>query len=341
MVESERSYEVRTVDYHTGGEPFRIVVDGAPEMRGSTVLDRRAWLTEHADDVRRLLVNEPRGHADMYGCYVVPADDDAAALGTVFFHKDGYSTACGHGTIALATWAVETGLVAALDDGETTLAIDVPSGRVSARVRTAAGRVHAVAFRNVPAYVTARQLEVATSAGPVLADVSYGGAFYASVRAADLGLRIHADDLPRLTELGREVKWALNDATAAQHHDDPRLSGVYGTIWWEDAPTHDPAALLQRNVTVFADGEVDRSPCGSGTSARLALLADAGALEPGRHLLHESIVGSRFVGRVVQDVQVHGRPAVVTEVEGRAHRTGTHTFVLDPDDELGLGFQLR
>ena len=341
MAEPVSAYEVRTADYHTGGEPFRIVLGGGPELPGATVLDRREWVLEHADEVRRLLINEPRGHADMYGCYVVPPDDDGAVLGTVFFHKDGYSTACGHGTIALATWAVEDGRVAAPADGETELAIDVPSGRVAARVRTAGGRVQSVAFRNVPAYVTGRQLEVSTSAGVVRADVSYGGAFYASVRAADLGLRVTAEDLPRLIELGREVKWALNSSGAAQHPGDPRLSGVYGTIWWEDGDSADPAVVRQRNVTVFADGEVDRSPCGSGTSARLALLADRGVLTGDRHLLHESIVGSSFVGRVVEDVEVHGRAAVVTEVEGRAHRTGTHTFVLDPDDALGLGFQLR
>lgn len=341
MTGSDVRTQVSTVDYHTAGEPFRIVVAGAPALEGETVLDRRAWAAAHADHVRLLLVNEPRGHADMYGCFVVPPDDDGAVLGTVFFHKDGYSTACGHGTIALATWAVETGRVAAPADGDTDLAVDVPSGRVAARVRTVGGRVRSVAFRNVPAYVTARGLAVTTSAGTVHADLSYGGAFYASVRAADLGLRVTPSDLPRLTELGREVKWALNDHSAAQHPDDPRLSGVYGTIWWEDGAAEEPGTVLQRNVTVFADGEVDRSPCGSGTSARLALLADGGVLPRGGRLLHESIVGSRFVGRVLETVVVHGRAAVVTEVQGRAHRTGEHTFVLEADDELGIGFQLR
>jgi proline racemase len=333
---------VRTADYHTGGEPFRIVLEGAPELQGATVLDRRSWASEHADDVRRLLVNEPRGHADMYGCFVVPPDDDGAALGTVFFHKDGYSTACGHGTIALATWAVETGRVDAAQDGETEIAIDVPSGRVGARVRRSGGRVEAVVFQNRPAYVTGRDIPVQTSAGVLLADVSYGGAFYASVRAADIGARVAREDLPRLTELGREVKWALNCHATAQHPGDDRLSGVYGTIWWEDV-AEDPAsgAVHQRNVTVFADGEVDRSPCGSGTSARMALLAEAGALDGGQHLVHESIVGSRFVGRVVERVEEHGRSAVVTTVEGRAHRTGEHVFLLEADDGLGLGFQLR
>ena len=334
-----RALRVRTEDYHTAGEPFRIVTGGGPALPGRTVLERRDAAARD-DDVRRLLVNEPRGHADMYGCYVVPPDDDGAVFGTVFFHKDGYSTACGHGTIALATWAVQSRQVAADPDGETVIAIDVPSGRVQARVRCAGGVVQAVAFRNVPAWVSARGLRVETSAGPVCADVSYGGAFYASVRAADLGLRVVPEDLPRLTAFGREVKWALDAAACARHPEDTRLSGVYGTIWWEDLPPEGPDPA-QRNVTVFADGEVDRSPCGSGTSARLALLADAGALPVGRRLLHESIVGSRFLGRVVDAAEVAGRSAVVTEVEGRAHPTGSHTFVLEETDELGLGFQLR
>lgn len=334
------TYEIGTTDYHVAGEPFRIVTAGAPALQGSTVLERRSWVGEHADHVRALLINEPRGHADMYGCFVVPPDDAGALLGTVFFHKDGYSTACGHGTIALATWAVESGRVAVVPDGETRFAVDVPSGRVGARVRTRGGTVQAVGFENVPAWVSARGVQVETSDGPVRADLSYGGAFYASVRAPDLGLRITPEHLPRLTELGREVKWALNRSAAAQHPVDDRLSGVYGTIWWENI-TAATGQIHQRNVTIFADGEVDRSPCGSGTSARLALLAADGMVTPGRPLVHESVVGSRFLGRILGVVEAHDKSAVLTEVEGRAHLTGRHTFVLEESDELGLGFQLR
>lgn len=334
-------YEVGTTDYHTAGEPFRIVTSGAPPLPGASVPERRTWAAAHADDVRALLVNEPRGHADMYGCFVVPPDDPGAVLGAVFFHKDGFSTACGHGTIALATWAVESGLVAAAPDGDTELLLDVPSGRVGARVSCQDGQVTAVAFRNVPAWAGARGVRVDTPAGPVAADLSYGGAWYASVRAADIGLSVTPRDLPRLTEIGRGIRRALRlRPELARHPDDDRLAGVYGTIWWEDVEADGPD-VHQRNVTVFADGEVDRSPCGSGTSARIALLANDGTLCSDGVLVHESIVGSRFLGRVVETVQAYGRPAVVTEVRGRAHRTGQHTFVLREHDELGLGFQLR
>ena len=318
--------EVATTDYHTAGEPFRIVTDGAPSIPGETVRERRqhARADEEIDVVRRLLCHEPRGHADMYGCFPVAPDDAGADFGVLFWHKDGYSTACGHGTIALGAWAVESGVVEAEPDGETDVTIDVPSGRVVARVRCAGGTVEAVTFRNVPAYVVARGVEAAG----VRVDVAYGGAIYASVAAADLGLEVSADRLGELIAAGREIKRALAGSDAARHPADDRLSGIYGTILYDEL-----APLYQRNVTVFADGEVDRSPCGSGTSARLALLD----LEPGQVLRHDSIVGTTFTARVVERTA----EGVVTEIEGAAFRTGEHRFVLDPRDELGTGFVLR
>ena len=322
--------QVATSDFHTAGEPFRIATAGVPDIPGATVPDRRthAMGSEDVERVRRMLCHEPRGHADMYGCFLVAPDDSGADLGVLFWHKDGYSTACGHGTIALGVWAVESGLVAAPDDGEVEVTIDVPSGRVVARVRCRAGRVEAVAFRNVPAFVIARGVE----AGGVAVDVAYGGAIYASLPAERLGLNVRADDLPRLIEAGREVKRALEGTPAARHPGDPRLSGIYGTILYEEIDD-----LHQRNVTVFADGEVDRSPCGSGTSARCALLFDEGRLASGQVLRHDSIVDTTFMARVVGT----GSEGVVTEVEGMAYRTGEHRFELDPRDPLGTGFVLR
>ena len=322
--------DVTAIDYHTAGEPFRIVTGGAPEAAGGTVAERRkrAPGCEALDAVRRLLCHEPRGHADMYGCFLVPPDDAGADLGALFWHKDGYSTACGHGSIALGAWAVETGLVPAPDQGEVDVTIDVPSGRVVARVRRRAGATAAVAFRNVPAYVIARDVEAAG----VRVDVAYGGAIYASVPAARFGLRVTGDDLPRLIEAGRAVKRALGGSDAARHPRDDRLSGIYGTILHEEL-----GELHQRNVTIFADGEVDRSPCGSGTSARCALLAAEGALAEGGVLRHDGIVGTTFQARVVG----HAPEGVLTEVEGMAYRTGEHRFTLDPRDPLGTGFVLR
>jgi proline racemase len=322
--------EIIATDYHTAGEPFRIVTAGAPEIPGATVRDRREYApaTEAVDVVRRLLCHEPRGHSDMYGCFLVPPDDDGADLGVLFWHKDGYSTACGHGTIALGVWALETGLVAAPAEGEVDVTIDVPSGRVVARVRMEAGTIESVAFRNVPSFVVARDIEAAG----VRVDVSYGGAIYASAPAERFGLSVVPDDLPRLIAAGREAKRALERSEVARHPSDERLSGIYGTILYEElGPLH------QRNVAIFADGEVDRSPCGSGTSARCALLAADGNLRNGQVLRHESIVGTTFLARVVGETA----EGVLTEVEGTAFRTGEHRFVLDPRDPLGTGFSLR
>jgi proline racemase len=299
--------EIETVDYHTAGEPFRIVTAGAPEPAGATVRERReaAAASQEVDHVRRLLCHEPRGHADMYGCFLVPPDDDGADLGVLFWHKDGYSTACGHGTIALGVWAVESGLV---QGDEVT--IDVPSGRVVARVRRGADGIESAVFVNVPSYVVSRS-EV---------DVAYGGALYASVPASRFGLRVVPGDLTALIAAGRAVKADLANPD------------LYGTILWEElGPLH------QRNVTIFADGEVDRSPCGSGTSARCALLADEGALREGDTFRHDSIVDTTFLARVVGSTD----EGVLTEVEGMAYRTGEHRFSLDPRDPLGTGFVLR
>jgi len=333
---------LQTADFHTAGEPFRIVVGGMPEISGDTVRERREFARHSAeiDGIRELLCHEPRGHADMYGAFLVPPDDDGADLGVLFWHKDGFSTACGHGTIALGEWAVRSGLVPAPDDGSTDVVIDVPSGRVTARVRRERGRTLDVTFRNVPAYVVGRGIPVETSRGRIIVDVSYGGALYASARAADVDLAVDPAQLVDLISLGREVKAALADHPAARHPSDARLDGIYGVIWWDDLGSGE-AGPRQRNVTVFADGEVDRSPCGSGTSVRLALLATDGVLGAGDVLTHQSVIGTTFLGRVVEPAQAEGRDAVITEITGMAYPTGESTFWRDPDDPIGNGFVLR
>ena len=354
---------VHTVDYHTAGEPFRIVVGGVPPTQGVTVLDRRSWAQQHLDHIRAFLVNEPRGHADMYGCFVTPPDDDGAVLGALFFHKDGFSTACGHGTIALARWAIDTGQVTPTGD-VTRFCIDVPSGRLSVEASTVGGVVGEIRFTNVASWVSALDVPVAFDAETVTADISYGGAFYASVADGP----IMAARLDQFILRARAIKAALAQHPAVIHPEDRRLSGLYGVIFHEtlanvtagarpegvgrpgehrsEAAERSPnvtagAGLHQRNVVVFADGEVDRSPCGSGTSARLAILYARGSLAIGASLHHQGILGTEFTGRVLNETVASGRPAVITQVGGRASRTGFHTFVLEPGDELGLGFQLR
>jgi proline racemase len=332
---------IRAVDYHTGGEPFRILLDGVPELEGRTVIERRRWAMTNADAVRHLVIDEPRGHADMYGCFVTPPNDAGADLGVVFFHNEGYSTACGHGTIALATWAIDSGRVPAAEP-ETAITIDVPSGRLPCRAAVRDGRVESVTVRNVPSYLVETGVRVPTNRGEIDVDVSFGGAFYGSVDVRRLGLDVSGASLPALIALQRELRPQLDAGLHPRHPDEPDLAGIYGIIFWQAEPAQDGYGLVQRNVTVFADGEVDRSPCGSGTSARLALLDASGELPRGQRLRHWSIVDSVFDAVVVGDgPSIDGQTSVITEVTGSAYRTGTHEFTLDPSDPLGTGFLLR
>jgi len=323
-----------TEDWHTAGEPFRIV-ENVP-THGATVAERRVEaITGEADGIRRFLCLEPRGHDDMYGGFITPGDDEGADFGVLFWHKDGFSTACGHGTIALGAWAVRTGRVPSDPDGETVVTIDVPSGRVQARVHQSGGRIEDIVFRNVESRVLERGIPLSTSRGDVVVDLVFGGAVYATLPASALGLEVTPEHTADLIAIGREIKWALNEHPSAQL-EDSRLSGVYGTILFDDLG-RTAEGPHQRNVTVFADGEVDRSPCGSGTAARVALLAATGELADGEVLTHDSIIGTRFLARIAERTSL----GVIPEVSGIAHRVGTSTFELDEGDPLPSGFSLR
>ncbi len=328
---SKSTETITSADYHTAGEPFRIVDIGP--MEGATVLDRRSWAENNLDDIRKFLINEPRGHADMYGGFVVPANDDKGDLGVVFFHKDGFSTACGHGTIALVTWAIDTGLIKAKSE-VVNVTVDVPSGRLLTEAKMKDQRVESVSFQNVPSFVSATNISLQTSIGQINADISFGGAFYASVNAGNLGLSPTASNIDALISLGREIKQLLKNDHRAEHPDDDRLSGVYGTIFYEDVGV---APLHQRNMTVFADGQVDRSPCGSGTSARLALLHDAERISVGESFYNEGVTKEKFIGKIIST----SGNTVTTTIQGSAYHYATSTFVFDSHDSLGNGFQLR
>lgn len=330
---------IAAVDYHTAGEPFRIVTGGAGPLLGDGILDKRRYAAAELEEVRRLLVYEPRGHADMYGGFVVDPDDDGADIGVVFFHNAGYSTACGHGTIALVTWALESGTIPH-SGNEAKVVVDVPSGRLPTFARVKGDKVTSVRFRNVPSFVSHRGLSVTVDGVTIATDVSFGGAFYANVDAATVGLSVEPKNLDRFIALGRAIKASLEKAHEIVHPIEPELRDVYGVIFYEQIEDND-GHLRQRNVTIFADGEVDRSPTGSGTSARLALLDAAGELPRGKNLTNGSIVGTDFVSQVVGEARVGDTPAVITEVEGSAYLTGYHHFVLDPSDPLGTGFLLR
>ena len=325
-----RRLMVSTVDYHTAGEPFRIVSGGVPGLQGKTILEKRHFALQQLDHIRQLLVFEPRGHADMYGGFVTEAENDGAQLGVVFFHNAGYSTACGHGTIALVTWAIEAALVPA-SSPRTEVVVDVPSGRLKTIAIMQDQRVQSVRFENVPSFVLEDGLTVSVADRRVEAAIAYGGAFYAIVPAERFELPIEPAFVPRFIDIGRDIKAAIEADRDIAHPLQPELQGIYGVMF----------TMGNRNVTVFADGEVDRSPCGSGTSARLALLDRRGELARGTTLMHESVIGGRFASRVVGEDRVGEYPAVITEVEGSAHLTGYHQFVLEADDPIGTGFLIR
>ena len=335
--------EIRTIDYHTAGEPFRIVAKPPVEIVGDTVANRRVYAMASAevDGLRKLLCFEPRGHADMYGCFITPPDDDGADFGVLFWHKDGFSTACGHGTIALGVWAIESGKVAVDPSGVTDVVIDVPSGRVTARVHTKGAVIESVDFVNVASYHMHSDISVDTSLGVLTVDVSFGGAIYAQLDVAQIGLSVTPEHYGEIIAIGREIKWALNDSEYAEHPTDSRLSGIYGTIVYEDLVKGADGLKRQRNATIFADGEVDRSPCGSGTCARLATLVEKKQLKIGEVLKHDSIVDSQFLGVAKAQVTSDGYDAILPQVTGMAYKTGESVFTVDPRDPLTPGFVLR
>jgi proline racemase len=334
----EGSHRVQTIDAHTGGEPFRVILSGYPALEGDTVLERRRCALEHHDALRTALMWEPRGHADMYGCVLVPPVSEAADFGILFLHNEGYSTMCGHGIIAITTVVLETGMLAA-EEPETAVRIDTPAGLVTARATVEGGRVPRVAFTNVPSFVlhADRTVEV-PGLGAVRYDVAFGGAFYAFVDAAEVGVSLQPESYRELIERGMAIKRAVMAAGGITHPFEEELSFLYGTIF-TGAPLSDGAD--SRNVCIFAAGEVDRSPTGTGVSARAAIHCARGELEVGGEMVIESLIGSRFTVRVLEDTELGPYSAVIPEVEGSASITGRHEFLIDPDDPLRDGFILR
>jgi proline racemase len=329
---------LRTIEAHTAGEPLRLIVAGFPPVEGSTMLERRAWVREHHDDLRRALMLEPRGHADMYGALLTPPERAGSDAGVLFMHNEGYSTMCGHGVIAVTKIALERGLIVPRTAGRVVL--DTPAGQVVARADgsgATAPRVGRVSFRNVPSFVLHAAVPVRVNGRTVTADVAFGGAFYAIVDSEAAGVPIARERLADLRRTGMAIKAAVETAVRVEHPDEPGLRGLYGTIF--TGPANTPSADL-RNVTIFADAEVDRSPCGTGTSALMAVLAAMGILDREQTFTSESIIGTLFRGRVLSNVQVGDLAAIEPEIEGEAYIVGESTFFLEDEDPLRFGFRL-
>jgi trans-L-3-hydroxyproline dehydratase len=329
---------IATLDAHAAGEPLRIITGGLPHLPGATILERRRYMREHLDHVRRALMWEPRGHYDMYGCVLTPPVTAEADLGVLFLHNEGYSTMCGHGVIALVTALLETGALPAAGP-RTPVNLDTPAGLVRAIAHVANdGHVERVSFLNVASFLYASDVELELPGyGRVVADIAFGGAFYAILPAERLGLRVSPDQAKQLIAAGEAIKRAVNAVMPIRHPFEPDLGFLYGTIL-TGAP-EDPAHH-SRNICVFANAEVDRSPTGTGVSARLALHHAKGELAAGDAIVVESILGrnSTFGGRVAELTRVGGYPAVVPEISGTAALTGRHAFAIDPHDRLGAGF---
>jgi len=329
---------ITTIDAHAEGEPLRIITDGLPPIPGGTILERRRYLVENLDHLRTALMWEPRGHADMYGAIMTDPVTEEADAGVLFMHNEGYSTMCGHGIIGLVTVALETGMLP-VKGAQTTVKLDTPAGLVTAHANVRDGRVRSVAFENVPSFVYALDQAVEVPGiGRVRYDVAFGGAFYAYCQSAELGVGLEPSDFRRLIEVGTAVKRAVMESLPIRHPFEEDLSFLYGTIV-VGPPGTDGAD--SRNVCIFAEGEVDRCPTGTGVSGRLALNYARGQRARGEDFVVESIIGTRFAGRILGTTTFGGYEAVIPEIEGSAYIVGRHEFLIDPSDPLRDGFILR
>lgn len=337
---AKKATVITTIDAHAAGEPLRIITGGLPELPGATILERRRYMQRHYDHIRRALMWEPRGHRDMYGAVLTQKVTPEADLGVLFMHNEGYSTMCGHGVIALVTVLLETGAIAPKGQ-QTPVNLDTPAGLVRATAHlNSNGHVDHVSFFNVPSFLYARDVELDIPAyGRLTVDVAFGGAFYAFLPAAQVGLRITPDQANQLATAGDTITRTVNAVLPIVHPLEEDLGFLYGTIF--TGPPEDPAHH-SRNVCIFADAEVDRSPTGTGVSARLAIHHARREIVDNQHIIVESILGaaSTFGGTVVGQTQIGEYAAIVPEVSGRAFITGRHEFVIDPSDELGRGFIL-
>ena len=329
---------ITAIDAHTGGEPLRIYLDGFPEPPGDTILQRRRYCLQHLDRLRTATMWEPRGHADMYGCIVVPPEREHSHFGVLFTHNEGYSSMCGHGIIAVTTVMLETGVIAPRE-GDNEVRIDSPAGLITAWAAVENGEVQGVRFHCVPSFAPLLDARVEVPGlGEVIYDLGYGGAFYAFVDAKQLGLDTGPENVTEMIALGRRIKQAVIDSAPIEHPFDAELSFLYGTIF-TDAPQHPGSDT--RNVCIFADGEVDRSPTGTGVAARVAIAAARGDLAEDEERIYESLIGSQFRGRIAGRLEYGHHSAVVPEVSGRASICGRQEFLLDPRDPLVHGFLLR
>lgn len=329
---------IETIDAHTGGEPLRIITGGFPELQGNTILERRRFARENLDHLRTALMFEPRGHADMYGCILTPPVSPDADFGVLFIHNEGYSTMCGHAIIALTKVALQTGMLPK-QAPVTTIKIDAPAGLITAFATIENDEVTHVRFQNVPSFVADLDAVVEVPGlGKITYDLAFGGAFYAYVQADQLGLNCTPDEYKELIDKGTQIKQAVMNSRKIVHPYEKDLGFLYGTIFIAPSTTGNADS---RNVCIFAEGEVDRSPTGTGVSGRAAIHYARKELEVGESMTIESILDTQFTTKVVAETTFGDYTAIIPEVSGTAHITGKNQFWIDPADSLQKGFIFR
>lgn len=330
--------KITTLDVHAAGEPLRIITGGIPPLPGKTILEKRRFAQKNLENFRSALMWEPRGHADMYGCILTEPVTPDGTLGVIFLHNEGYSTMCGHAVIGLTFAGLDTGLID-LPGNNPVIKLDTPAGRVTATAFRKNGRVDVAAFQNVPSfvYVLDKKIEI-PEVGTISIDIAFGGAFYVFCSAEELGIKLIPNNFSSLIKAGMAIKRAVSQTVEIKHPYEKDLSFLYGTIIVgppENKNNH------SRNVCIFAEGEVDRSPTGTGISARAAIHYTRAEIKENESFTVESILGTCFSSRVVKTMAFGSYPAVIPEVRGKAFITGRHEFFIDPNDPLKKGFIFR
>jgi len=328
---------ISAIDTHTAGEPTRIILNGLPLVPGATMMEKKQYMADNLDHFRTLLMHEPRGHGDMFGALLTRSTTPRGQYGVLFLEQTGYLDMCGHGTIGLATALVACGKVPP-EEPETVVTLDTPAGLVEARARVEGGQVIEVSVANVPSFLYARDVEIdVPEIGSLAIDISFGGNFFAMVPAGALGVSIHPDNTARLVHLGMLIKEIVNDKLDVRHPVERQLHDVELTEIYERPDPDKPAA---KNAVIFGDGQVDRSPCGTGTSAAMAAQHAKGELPLGVEFTNESIIGTQFRGRLIDETQIGPFQGVLPLFTGAAYITGFQQFVVDPRDPLKYGFSL-
>ena len=334
---TENFKKIKTIDMHTGGEPLRIIIDGFPEILGDTILEKRNYVKNNLDYLRTSLMFEPRGHADMYGLLVVEPENKDSDFGVIFMHNEGYSTMCGHATIAITKLAIELNWVK-IQKPITIIKIDAPCGQLeSSATIDEKGNITNISFKCVPSFVQCLDEEIFVEGiGDIKYDIAYGGAFYAYINANSIGLSLKKDNYAKIISYGKKIKQEIMKKKKTIHPFENDLSFLYGTIFITKSNK-----FHSKNVCVFADGEVDRSPTGSGVSGRVAIHFKRKEISLNETITIESILGTHFDVQVLNELKYGKYDAITPKVSGNASITGEHTFLIDEKDELKYGFFLR